>query len=156
MGTIVAGDGTVIFFPEHGAGAPIVFSHDWPLDGDAWAAQMASLRQHGHRVIAHHRRGHGRSGHPATGHGMDTCADDLAALMRALDLSFTQDLEQFNVPALFIHGNDDRVVPLARSAAIAVKLARNGILKVHRAAPHGLCTTHADDVSAAIVSFLAD
>ena len=65
---------------------PIVFSHGWPLDGDAWDAQMVFLGQQGYRVIAHDRRGHGRSGQSWEGNEMDTYADDLAELFNALDL----------------------------------------------------------------------
>jgi non-heme chloroperoxidase len=63
-----------------------VFSHGWPLNADAWDAQMLYLVQKGFRVIAHDRRGHGRSDQPAQGNNMDTYADDLAALLDALDI----------------------------------------------------------------------
>src|SRR6201999_223258 len=58
----------------------------WPLNADAWDSQMLFLVQKGFRVIAHDRRGHGRSGQPALGNDMDTYADDLAAVMDALDV----------------------------------------------------------------------
>jgi non-heme chloroperoxidase len=64
-----------------------VFSHGWPLNADAWDAQMLFLGQKGYRVIAHDRRGHGRSGQPWDGNEMDTYADDLAALIETLNLS---------------------------------------------------------------------
>jgi non-heme chloroperoxidase len=63
-----------------------VFSHGWPLQGDAWEDQMMFLATNGYRVIAHDRRGHGLSSQPWTGNDMDTYADDLATLMDALDL----------------------------------------------------------------------
>ncbi len=66
--------------------SPVVFSHGWPLDADAWDAQMLFLVQKGYRVIAHDRRGHGRSDQPSHGNDMDTYADDLAAVIDALDL----------------------------------------------------------------------
>jgi non-heme chloroperoxidase len=47
---------------------------------------MLFLGAHGYRCIAHDRRGHGRSGQPWDGNDMDTYADDLAALVSALDL----------------------------------------------------------------------
>lgn len=86
MDTITAKDGTQIYYKDWGTGRPVVFSHGWPLNADAWDAQMLFLAQHGFRVIAHDRRGHGRSGQPAKGNDMDTYADDLAALIEALDL----------------------------------------------------------------------
>ncbi|APR37575.1 alpha/beta hydrolase [Paraburkholderia sp. SOS3] len=80
-------DGTRIFYKDWGTGAPVVFSHGWPLDADAWDSQMLFLLQHGYRVIAHDRRGHGRSSQTSSGNDMDTYADDLAALMDALDIN---------------------------------------------------------------------
>ena len=86
MGTITTADGTQIYFKDWGAGQPVVFSHGWPLSGDAWDDQMLFLAGQGYRCIAHDRRGHGRSSQPWSGNDMDTYADDLAALVRALDL----------------------------------------------------------------------
>lgn len=84
--TILAKDGTRIYFKDWGSGKPVVFSHGWPLSADAWDAQMLFLGQHGYRVIAHDRRGHGRSGQSWSGNNIDTYADDLAQLMEELDL----------------------------------------------------------------------
>jgi len=84
--TIATADGTRIFYKDWGSGKPIVFSHGWPLTADAWDSQMLFLGLKGFRVIAHDRRGHGRSEQTWTGNDMDTYADDLAALMEALDL----------------------------------------------------------------------
>ncbi|KJK21833.1 hypothetical protein UB46_25185 [Burkholderiaceae bacterium 16] len=75
-----------MFYKDWGTGSPVVFSHGWPLNADAWDAQMLYLVQKGFRVIAHDRRGHGRSDQPAQGNNMDTYADDLAALLDALDI----------------------------------------------------------------------
>ncbi|SPA02985.1 non-heme chloroperoxidase (Chloride peroxidase) (CPO-F) (Chloroperoxidase F) [Cupriavidus taiwanensis] len=86
MSFITSKDGTRIFYKDWGSGRPVVFSHGWPLNADAWDAQMLFLVQQGFRVIAHDRRGHGRSDQPAQGNDMDTYADDLAALLDALDL----------------------------------------------------------------------
>ncbi|SIT38714.1 Non-heme chloroperoxidase [Paraburkholderia piptadeniae] len=86
MSTITTKDGTQIFYKDWGSGRPVVFSHGWPLDADAWDAQMLFLLQKGFRVIAHDRRGHGRSGQPSNGNDMDTYADDLAELLDALDI----------------------------------------------------------------------
>ncbi|MET4212882.1 non-heme chloroperoxidase [Bradyrhizobium sp. LA2.1] len=86
MTTVTAKDGTKIFYKDWGTGKPVVFSHGWPLTADAWDNQMLFLSAQGYRVIAHDRRGHGRSGQPSKGNDMDTYADDMAAMIEALDL----------------------------------------------------------------------
>jgi non-heme chloroperoxidase len=86
MGTITTTDGTAIFYKDWGTGQPVVFSHGWPLNADAWDGQLHHMASNGFRAIAHDRRGHGRSGQPWDGNDMDTYADDLARLMEELDL----------------------------------------------------------------------
>jgi non-heme chloroperoxidase len=83
---LTVADGTVIHYKDWGSGQPVVFSHGWPLQGDAWEDQMFFLASHGYRVIAHDRRGHGLSSQPWSGNDMDHYADDLAALIAHLDL----------------------------------------------------------------------
>ncbi len=86
MSTITVKDGTQIYYKDWGSGQPVVFSHGWPLTGDAWESQMVFLASRGYRCVAHDRRGHGRSSHPWNGNEMDTYADDLAELCKELDL----------------------------------------------------------------------
>jgi non-heme chloroperoxidase len=86
MATITTKDGTEIYYNDWGTGQPVVFSHGWPLSAGAFEDQMFFLAGHGYRCIAHDRRGHGRSGQPWTGNDMDTYADDLAELVKALNL----------------------------------------------------------------------
>jgi non-heme chloroperoxidase len=83
---LTVSDGTVIHYKDWGSGQPVVFSHGWPLQGDAWEDQMFFLASQGYRVIAHDRRGHGLSSQPWFGNDMDTYADDLAALLNHLDV----------------------------------------------------------------------
>jgi non-heme chloroperoxidase len=86
MGTITTSDGTQIFYKDWGEGQPVVFSHGWPLNADAWDDQLLLVASNGFRAIAHDRRAHGRSSQPWTGHDLDTYADDLAQLIEQLDL----------------------------------------------------------------------
>jgi non-heme chloroperoxidase len=84
--SVRARDGTQIFFKDWGRGKPVLLSHGWPLDADAWDAQMLFLVQNGYRVVAHDRRGHGRSDQSSSGNNVDTYADDLATVINTLDL----------------------------------------------------------------------
>jgi non-heme chloroperoxidase len=86
MGTITTPDGTEIYYKDWGTGPVVTFSHGWPLSADAWDGQLLFLAQRGYRVVAHDRRGHGRSSQPSTGNDMNGYADDLAAVIEALDL----------------------------------------------------------------------
>jgi len=269
--SIITEDGTRIHFKDWGTGPAVVFSHGWPLQGDAWEDQMIFLASNGYRVIAHDRRGHGLSSQPWTGNDMDTYADDLAELLNALDVKdamlvghstgggevaryigrhgtarvakavlvgavppqmvvspgnpnglpmsvfdgirsavladrsqffkdltlpfygynrpdakvsegvrdtfwaqgmqcgiknaydciqqfsetdFTEDLKKIDVPTLFVHGDDDQIVPIDAAAKAAVKLVKNATLKVYEGAPHGLPTTHKDQLNADLLAFL--
>jgi len=87
MSTITVKDGTTIYYKDWGKGPVVTFSHGWPLCSDAWDGQMLFLAENGFRVVAHDRRGHGRSSQAWSGNDMDGYADDLAALIEALDLT---------------------------------------------------------------------
>ncbi len=268
---VITEDGTRIHFKDWGSGPAVVFSHGWPLQGDAWEDQMIFLASKGYRVIAHDRRGHGLSSQPWQGNDMDTYADDLATLLNALDIKdatlvghstgggevaryigrhgsarvkkavlvgavppqmvvsatnpdglpmsvfdgiregvlkdraqffkdltipfygynrpgakesqgvrdtfwlqgmqcgiknaydcikqfsetdFTADLKKIDVPTLFVHGDDDQIVPIGASAKAAVKLVKNATLLVYEGAPHGLPTTHKERLNADLLAFI--
>src|ERR1700742_5199111 len=85
MNRITVKDGTSIFYKDWGTGPTVAFSHGWPLNADAWDAQMLFLGQRGYRVVAHDRRGHGLSEQTWTGNDYDTFADDFAELLEKLD-----------------------------------------------------------------------
>jgi non-heme chloroperoxidase len=271
MSTIKTKDGTHLFYKDWGKGQPVVFSHGWPLCGDAWDAQMQFLGTHGYRVIAHDRRSHGRSDQTWDGNDMDTYADDLAMLMDSLDLKdavmighstgggevahylgrhgtrrvakvvligavpplmlktgsnpgglprevfdgirkgvfddrsqfykdltlpfygynrpgakvsegardsfwlqgmmggikgqydcikqfsevdYTEDLKKIDVPTLVIHGDDDQIVPIGASGLLSAKIVKNATLKVYKGAPHGLATTHQDQLNQDLLAFI--
>jgi non-heme chloroperoxidase len=264
-------DGTSIFYKDWGSGQPVVFSHGWPLNADAWDNQLHLVASNGFRAIAHDRRGHGRSSQPWDGNDMDTYADDLAALIESLDLQdvilvghstgggevtryigrhgtgrvakvvlvgavpplmlqtagnpgglpievfdgiragvltdrsqfykdlsaafyganregskvsqgirdtfwlqgmqvglkgaldcirafsetdLTDDLARIDVPTLFIHGDDDQIVPIGASALRASKIVPNATLKVYAGGDHALPTTHLDEFNADLLAFL--
>src|SRR5881275_948244 len=269
--TITTQDGSTIFYKDWGAGQPVVFSHGWPLNADAWDDQLLFVASHGYRAIAHDRRGHGRSSQPWNGNDLDTYADDLAALVNQLDLKkaihvghstgggevvryigrhgskrvskavligaipplmlktqanpgglpievfdqiragvvndrsqffkdlsapfyganrpgsnvsqglrdsfwlqgmwcglkaaydcikafseteFTEDLKKIDVPTLILHGDDDQIVPIGASAMLSSKLVKGSTLKVYPGAPHGMCSTHKDQINADLLAFL--
>jgi non-heme chloroperoxidase len=83
---ITTDDGHEIYYKDWGQGPVVTFSHGWPLNSDAWDRQMMFVAQNGFRAIAHDRRGHGRSAQTSTRNDMDGYADDLAAVIDALDL----------------------------------------------------------------------
>jgi non-heme chloroperoxidase len=274
MPFITTRDGTEIFYKDWGPkdAQPIVFHHGWPLSADDWDAQLMFFLGEGFRVIAHDRRGHGRSTQTDTGNEMDTYAEDVKELARALDLQnavhighstgggevahyvaraepgrvsravligavppimlktdanpgglpievfdqfrtgtaqnraqfyldiasgpfygfnrtgvppiqgiidnwwrqgmmggikahydcikafsetdFTEDLKTIDVPVLLLHGDDDQVVPIADSALIGIKLLKHGRLKVYPGYPHGMATTHADEINKDLLAFI--
>jgi len=86
MPMIKTEDGTEIYYKDWGKGPVVTFSHGWPLSSDAWDGQMLFLAQNGFRALAHDRRGHGRSSQAAFGNDMNGYADDLAAVIEALNL----------------------------------------------------------------------
>jgi len=88
MPTFTTRDGTEIFYKDWGPrdAQPIVFHHGWPLSADDWDNQLMFFLNKGYRVLAHDRRGHGRSTQTDSGNDMDTYADDLIQLVRAIDL----------------------------------------------------------------------
>ena len=70
------------------------------------------------------------------------------------ETDFTEDLKTIDVPVLLLHGDDDQVVPIADSALLGIKLLKHGTLKVYPGYPHGMATTHADEINADILAFI--
>jgi non-heme chloroperoxidase len=71
------------------------------------------------------------------------------------ETDFTEDLKKIDVPALILHGDDDQIVPIGASALPSSKLIQNAQLKVYKGAPHGMCSTHKDQVNADLLAFFA-
>lgn len=69
------------------------------------------------------------------------------------ETDFTEDLKKFDVPTLILHGDDDQIVPIADSALLSAKLVRDAVLKVLPGLPHGMCSTHKDQINTELVSF---
>jgi non-heme chloroperoxidase len=170
MASITTKDGTQIYYRDWGTGQPVVFSHGWPLSGDAFEDQMFFLASRGYRCIAPDRRGHGRSSQPWSGNDMDHYADDLAELVEMLDLRDAIHVGHSTgggEVARYIgrHGTKrvakavliGAVAPLMLKTAAAMlssKLVRGSILKVYSGLPHGMCSTHKDQINADLLAFL--
>jgi non-heme chloroperoxidase len=70
------------------------------------------------------------------------------------ETDLTEDLKKIDVPTLILHGDDDQIVPIADSALLSSKIVKGAILKVYKGAPHGMCTTHKDQINAELLSFI--
>lgn len=79
-------DGVNLFYRDWGEGPPVVFVASWSMPSDSWSYAMLALSEQGLRCVAFDRRGHGRSSDPGLGYDFDTLADDIAAVLDALDL----------------------------------------------------------------------
>ncbi|TBN42761.1 alpha/beta hydrolase [Paracoccus subflavus] len=87
MPMITTRDGTELYVKDWGLGRPVVLIHGWPLNSDSWEYQAVKLAEAGYRVVSYDRRGFGRSGQPWDGYDYDTLADDLADVIKGLDLA---------------------------------------------------------------------
>jgi len=70
------------------------------------------------------------------------------------ETDFTEDLKKIDVPTLILHGDDDQIVPIADSALLSSKLVMGATLKIIQGAPHGMCSTHKDQINAELLTFL--
>ncbi len=69
------------------------------------------------------------------------------------ETDFTEDLKQFDVPTLILHGDDDQIVPIVASALLSSKIVKGATLKILAGAPHGMCSTLKDEINAELISF---
>ncbi len=70
------------------------------------------------------------------------------------ETDFTQELKKIDVPTLFLHGDEDQIVPIDNTSKLAVKLVKHGELKVHKGAPHGMCSTHKNAINNDLLEFI--
>jgi non-heme chloroperoxidase len=70
------------------------------------------------------------------------------------EVDYTEDLKKFDIPTLIIHGDDDQIVPIGAAAHMSSKIVKGATLKVYPGAPHGLATTHQDQLNADLLAFL--
>ena len=70
------------------------------------------------------------------------------------ETDFTDDLKKIDVPTLILQGDADQIVPIDDASRLSAKLIKHSTLKVYAGAPHGMCTTHADEVNADLLAFL--
>src|SRR6202521_3737749 len=66
----------------------------------------------------------------------------------------TEDLKKFDVPTLFLHGDDDQIVPIGAAALQSSKIVKGAKLKVIPGAPHGMCTTLKHQINADLLAFI--
>jgi non-heme chloroperoxidase len=69
------------------------------------------------------------------------------------ETDFTEDLKKFDVPTLILHGDDDQIVPIGAAGLMSAKIVKNATLKVYPGFPHGMCTTHADQINRDLLAF---
>ena len=86
MGMFKSADGTDIYYEDIGNGQPLVFIHGWPLSAAMWEYQVVPLAEAGFRCISYDRRGFGRSGKDGASYDFTTLGQDLAGLLKSLDV----------------------------------------------------------------------
>jgi non-heme chloroperoxidase len=70
------------------------------------------------------------------------------------ETDFTEDLRKIDIPTLVMHGDDDQIVPIATSGQMSAKIIKNATLKIYPGFPHGMATTHPDQINADLLKFI--
>jgi non-heme chloroperoxidase len=70
------------------------------------------------------------------------------------ETEFYDDLAAIDVPVLVMHGEDNQICPFPTTGARSVKLLKHGTLKSYPGLPHGMPTTHADQINADLLDFI--
>ena len=69
------------------------------------------------------------------------------------ETDFTEDLKKIEIPVLVLHGEDDQIVPIDAAGRSSAKILKNATLKTYPGFPHGMPTTHADQINADLLAF---
>jgi non-heme chloroperoxidase len=70
------------------------------------------------------------------------------------ETDFSDDLKKISVPTLVMHGEDDQVVPFSTTGKLSAQIIRNAVLKSYPGYPHGMPTTHAEQINADLLAFI--
>ncbi|HYP40770.1 MAG TPA: alpha/beta hydrolase [Chloroflexia bacterium] len=84
-GRYIQANGLDIYYEEHGHGKPLLLIHGGTLTGESWQPYLAGMAEH-YRVITPDSRGHGQTANPTGSMSFRLLADDMVALVKALDL----------------------------------------------------------------------
>ena len=67
---------------------------------------------------------------------------------------FRNDLQRIDVPTLIVHGDDDRILPIAATGTPMQQAIAGSRLVVVKGGPHGLNWTHAEEVNRELLAFV--
>ena len=70
------------------------------------------------------------------------------------ETDLTEELRKYDVPTLIMHGDDDQIVPIGASAMLSSKILKDGIFKIYPGLPHGMCSTHKDQINDDLLAFI--
>jgi non-heme chloroperoxidase len=70
------------------------------------------------------------------------------------EVDYTPDLKKMTIPTLIVHGDDDQIVPIGAAGIASAKIVKGSILEVYKGAPHGLPSTHKDQLNADLLKFI--
>ena len=69
-------------------------------------------------------------------------------------VDFREELKRINIPVLIMHGNADRILPLAATGKRTPEFVKGSRLVVIEGAPHGMNWTHAEEINRELLAFL--
>ena len=67
---------------------------------------------------------------------------------------FREDLKKITVPTMIVHGDSDQIVPFEVSGKRSAGLLKGSRLEIVKGGPHGIATTHAENLSVLLLDFL--